>query len=150
MSAERSPTIEVEKEIYEKIKKIAKENRQKLKPFVNDILLDIVENGFKKSEIEELTIERNTYRNIVEDFSKNMLGENPSKNLKMIKTTKKNIVMMKDLQNNQIVEISIKNDLPHCNFHNAFSCNHINFILHKTMIFGMKKLQDERDLNKIS
>ena len=41
----RNPTVEIDREIYEKIQNLAKEKKKKVKPFINELLEQFIEKG---------------------------------------------------------------------------------------------------------
>ena len=49
-SDRRNPTVEIDREIYEKIQNLAKEKKKKVKPFINELLEQFIENGSLNDE----------------------------------------------------------------------------------------------------
>ena len=54
----RNPTVEIDREIYEKIQNLAKEDKKKIKPFINEILNQFIENGPFTKEVQKELISR--------------------------------------------------------------------------------------------
>lgn len=44
-SDRRNPTVEIDRDTYEKIQNLAKEKKKKVKPFINELLEQFIEKG---------------------------------------------------------------------------------------------------------
>lgn len=146
---ERSPTIEIEKEIYSKLKVIAENNRKKLKPFINDLLLRYIEKGESRlqnveslsSKVEELENrlkqnEKNMSKILLDhdELVKNIKDEiispvNPWGSIRLqdlsTREVKDNSIEIFDDEHEEDVIVSIKNRTLHCSQHKKRYCNHM-------------------------
>lgn len=83
----RNPTVEIDREIYEKIQNLAKEEKKKVKPFINELLEQFIEKGpliedWNKEIISRLErIEIKEYGGVWPDYGKkNMEKKSAQKN----------------------------------------------------------------------
>jgi len=164
-SKERNPTVEIEKEIYEKLKDLSFDNRRKLKPFVNDILLDFVNKGKttntkeEKDRISELEekmknmIKQNEYsQKVIEHTSDGMMEFVrtifPSELKKMPISQEFNKIgnlIGKSATDKQMIildellkkeiSVKVKGNTLTCLHHKSHSCEHVEYALSHVPFF---------------
>jgi len=164
-SRERNPTVEIEKEVYEKLKELSFDNRRKLKPFVNDILLDYIKNEEssnkqeKKDRISDLEekmnnlMKQNEYsQKVVESTTEGMMKfvqtifPDELKNMPISqefiklgnltgKMATSKQMIIFDESLKKEIIVRIKNNALICLHHKSNSCDHIEYALSHVSFF---------------
>jgi len=167
---ERDPTVEIEKEIYEKLKDMSFGNRRKLKPFINDLLLEFINKGEisdsqgKNNKISELEDEIEDMKKQNDDSQRMIakVAHDVYKNRKLIlqdvlkdvsvsqKFKKKGNLVGKSATDDKMIIydellkkeiiVEVKNNALTCSQHKSDYCEHIHYAT-MHISFNMKLAQ---------
>lgn len=147
-------SIGVQKDLVKKLdlylktkeaKEFGMKNRQQV---IGLILREFFKKGFgmfeKDVEINNLTVERNTAKNMLEMMGKGIIGVNNMENLKHERITSEK-VMIKDKELKKVIEVNMKDEMPYCTYHNSTWCNHIGYVFYLSMMAGFQKTLKNKD-----